>query len=83
MRQPRLAKMHLGINDAGQDVQPCAVHALAGRGAAEVADLSEFPRDHADVARADAVLIDEGPVDEDKVEDAGHGGLPCERDEAA
>ena len=58
--EARLAKMHLGVHHAGQDVQALAVDHLGGRGLAERADFGDAAADEADVAHALAVLIDHG-----------------------
>ena len=58
--QPRLAKMHLGVHHAGQDVQALAVDHLGSRGLSERADFGDAATDEADVAHALAVLIDHG-----------------------
>ena len=62
VNEPRLAKMHLRIDDAGKNVQAPAIDALARRGAAQSADLGDAPVADADVALADPVLVDHGPV---------------------
>ena len=54
-----LAKMHLAVDHAGQDMQSGAIDALAGAGRAQIADFSDAAVAHADIARADAVLIDD------------------------
>ena len=60
VRQPGLAKMHLRVHHAGQDVQPLAVDDFAGGGLAEPADRGDPAIGDADVADALAVLIDHG-----------------------
>ena len=58
--QARLAKMHLRVHHAGQDVQALAVDHLGGRGLSEPADRGDAAVRDADVAHALAVLIDHG-----------------------
>ena len=58
--QARLAKMHLRVDHAGQDVQALAVDHLGGRGLSERADRSDAAIGDGDVAHALAVLIDHG-----------------------
>ena len=55
-----LAKMNLGIDHAGQDVQAFAVDHLGGRGLCQRADFGDTAAPEADVAHALAVLIDHG-----------------------
>ena len=94
VNEPRLAKMHLGVDDAGKNVKAAAIDALARRGAAQSADLGDAPVANANVAQADPVLVDHGPVDQDAIEARRHGGSflqwresglfdslrPCKRD---
>ena len=76
--QAGLAEMHLGVDDAGQDVQAAAVDALARRGAAQGADFGDEPVADADVAQAGAVMVDHGPAGEDADRSSGaRGVLPC------
>ena len=60
MRQARLAKMHLGVDHAGQDMQSLAVDDLAGAGLAQFADRGDAAAGNGDVADPLAVLIDDG-----------------------
>ena len=68
----RLAKMDLGIDDAGKNVKAAAIDALARRGLAQGADPGDAPVANADVAKADPVLVDHGPVDEHAIEALRH-----------
>ena len=52
MRRAGLAKMHLAVDDARQNVQPLAVDPLAAIRPREVADGDDAPGDDADVAQA-------------------------------
>ncbi len=72
--QARLAKMHLAVDHAGQDVQPAAVDPLARRRRVEVADLGDLAVRDADVAQGCAVLVDDRRAGENEVEMAGHPG---------
>ena len=49
-------------------VQPARVDDLAGVGGGEVAERGDPAVAHADVARADAVVVDDGAAAEDQVE---------------
>ena len=50
MLQPRFAEMHLGVDDAGQDVQAAGVEALGGgSGPAQVAERRNPAVPHADI----------------------------------
>ena len=73
MNEPRLAEMHLRIDDAREDVKAAAIDALARRGAVKSADLGDAPVADANVALADPVLVDHGPVDEHAIETRRHG----------
>ena len=55
-----LAKMHLGIHHAGQDVQTLAVDDSVRAGRAERPDFGDTPARDADIAHPLAVLIDHG-----------------------
>ena len=56
----RLAKMDLGVDHAGQDVQALAVDHLGGRSLAERADRGDAAVADGNIAHALAVLIDHG-----------------------
>ena len=58
--QARLAKVHLRVHHARQDVQALAVDHLGGRGLSKAADCGDAAIGDADVAHALAVLIDHG-----------------------
>ena len=64
--------MHLGVDDARQDVQPAAVNEGATGSARQVADPCDRRSADADVADARAVLIDDDPAREDQIESLCH-----------
>ena len=66
MRQPRLAKMHLRIDDTRQDVQPLAVHHL-GRIARDRAKRNNLPALDRNIGQSLAIMIDHGRVLENRV----------------
>src|SRR6202046_4329755 len=74
MNEPRLAKMHLGIDHARKDVKATAIHPLTRHGAAQSANLGDAPVANANVARANPIVIDHGPVDQNAIETGRHGG---------
>ena len=51
MRRAGLAKMHLRVDDAGENVQPRAIDPLAGVRARQIADFGDLAAGDADVAR--------------------------------
>ena len=59
--QPRLAEMHLGVDDAGQDVQAAAVDGLVGGVADEIAERGDAAAATRRCRPMDAVLVDDGP----------------------
>ena len=61
------AEMHVAVDDAGQQVQTLAVDGLAGRGPRQVADRRELAGADAEIARALAVVVDDGAALEDQV----------------
>ena len=69
----RLAEMHLRVDDAGQDSQPAGVDRLAGVGGGEIAERGDAAAGHADVARADPVMVHDAAAAQDQVEGGGHG----------
>ena len=73
MNETRLAKMHLGVDDARKNMQAAAIDALARRRAAESADLGDPPVKDANVALTDPVLVDHSPIDQDTIETRRHG----------
>ena len=77
--QAGLAEMDLAVDHAGQDMQAAAIQALARRSGREIADLGDLAVDDADVALSHAVLVDDGRVGENAIEQARHPGrfLPC------
>ena len=60
VRKTGFAEMHLGIDDAGQDVQALAIDHLAGAGLPQRAQRRNPATLDPDVADALAVLIDHG-----------------------
>ena len=60
MGQARLAKMHLRVDHARQDVKALAVDHLGGGGLSKGADRGDAAIGDGDVAHALAVLIDHG-----------------------
>ena len=84
VNKARLAEMDLRVDDARENVKPAAIDALARRGAAQGADLGNAPVANPDIAQADAVLVDHGPVEEDAIETWRHGlALSCAGAKAA
>jgi hypothetical protein len=73
--QARLAEMHLGVDNARQDVQPPALDFPRRGGMRQVADGGDAPVAHADVALHASVVIDDDATLEDQVEGLGHGNL--------
>ena len=72
MLQTRLAKMHLAVDDTRQDMQPVAVDGLATLDSTKIADAGDAAGDHADVAPALAVMVDEGAAFQDHIEGLCH-----------
>ncbi|GAB4522317.1 MAG: hypothetical protein Tsb0010_06560 [Parvularculaceae bacterium] len=64
----RLAEMHLAVNDAGEHVEPGAVDGFGRKARVYRADLRDTATLHCDVARALAVMIDDGSVFENQIE---------------
>jgi hypothetical protein len=58
--EARLAKVHLGVDHAGQDVQAGAVDDFGRRGLSKSADCCNAATRDGNVAHALAVLIDHG-----------------------
>ena len=75
MGEAGLAEMHLGVDHAGQDVQAAAIDGPAGRRLRQVAERGDPAAGDADVARALAVVIDDGAALEDEVEGLGHSNV--------
>ena len=59
MLEARLAEVHLAVDHAGQHVQAARVDHLGRRRGARVADGSDTAAPDADVALADAVVVDD------------------------
>ena len=71
-----LAEMHLGVDHAGQDVQARGNRSVsAGRRLRQVAERRDPAAGDADIARALAVVIDDGAALEDQVEALGHSNV--------
>ena len=82
--QAGLAEMDLAVDHARQDVKAAAIDPLAGGSLSERPDAGDAAADDADVAKARAVLVDDGAACQDDVEGGCHGaprGLPlsCRR----
>jgi len=68
VRQPRLAKMHLAVDHAGDDCQPRGIDDFARRTRCNIAQCSDPPVRNRDIAFDDSVLIDDcAALDEDLV----------------
>ena len=65
--QARLAKMHLGVDDARQDMQPRAVDALPRARLREIADGGDASARNAHIALALAIVVDERSVFENVI----------------
>ena len=57
--EPGLTEVHLGVDDAGQDMQAGRVDHLAGAGRVELADGDDLAARDPYIAKTDAVVIDE------------------------
>ena len=76
--------MDLGIDHARKDMQAAAIEALARCGLAQSADLGHAPVANPNVANADPVVVNHGPVDEHAIETRRHGlVLSCSGAKAA
>jgi hypothetical protein len=73
MRQPRLAEMNLGVDDARQDMKAGGIDDLPRHAFADIAERSDAASPYADIGETLAGMIDEGPAFEDKVEGFGQG----------
>ena len=71
-----LAKMHLGVDHAGQDMQSDAIDHGSGAGLRQVADGGDGLADDADVARTRAVVIDQHAAPQDEIEICARHGVP-------
>ena len=60
--------MDLAVDHAGQDVQAAAIDPFARARRLKIADFRDLAVGHADVALADAVLVDDGRVRENAIE---------------
>ena len=77
-----LAKMHVAVDHARQEMQAAAVDHFGGRGAREVADGGKTAAADAEIAGALAVLVDDGAALEDQVVGFGHVSVVLNRLEA-
>ena len=80
--EPRLAKMHLAVNDARQDVQPLGVQRLNSFTPVQIADRGDAALGKAEIAHAGAIMIDNRRSRNDQVKGLGHvsgvsGDLHC------
>ncbi len=75
MDKARLAKMHLGIDDARKNVEAPAFDTLVRRGGAQIADLRNTPIADADVSHTHAIVVDHGSVRQNEIEVARHGAF--------
>ena len=75
MLEAGLAEMHLGVDDARQDMEARGVDGLAGHPLPDRADLGDPAVPHANIGEPLAGMIDEGPTFEDKIEGLGQGLL--------
>jgi len=73
--KPGLAKMDLGVDHPGQQVQPAAINHLAGGSLRQIADGGETAGTHAEVTQAFAVMVDDRAAFEDQVVAIGHAGM--------
>ena len=73
--QAGLAEMHLGVDDAGQEVEAAGVDLFARARAGEVADRADSPAGDADVAHPDAVVVDQRAAFDEEVVGVRHGRL--------
>ena len=73
--RPGSRKCTWRVDHARQDVQAAAVDGLAGRRLRQVAERGDPAAGDADIARALAVLIDDGAALEDQVEGLGHSNV--------
>ncbi len=72
-----LAKMHLAVDHARQDVQSGAIDTLAGAGRAQIADFGDAAVAHADIARAGSVLVDHAFPSIERGRTSGAWRGPC------
>ena len=73
MGQARLTKMHLGVDDAGQDNKALCVNDLACAGARKIADFRDFPADNPNVSHPYAIMVDHGGAAQKQIESLRHG----------
>ena len=66
--EPRLAEMHLGIDDAWQDMQAGRVQGPAGVLGGEGANRDDSAVFHSDIGRPFAGMIDEGRAFDEEIE---------------
>ena len=68
-----LSKMHLRVDNSGQDMQTGAINALMRAGMIEIANGGNPPVPQADVAALFAVMIDQSAVGQNAIECLQHG----------
>ena len=83
MNETRLAKMHLGVDDAGKNMQAAAIDALAGRRLAQGADLGDSPVANANVALTDPSWLTTVPLIKTQSKLGGMAVLSCRGAKAA
>ena len=79
MRGTRLAEMHLGVDHARQNMETRDVDRLAGAGAREIADFSDFSIRDTDVTHAHASMVDDRTALQDHVEASRHCWIPYKK----
>jgi hypothetical protein len=72
MLEPRLAEMHLAVDDPRKDVQPATVDRFGGGCLAEIADDGDAPAIDAYVATALTIVVDHRAACQDEVVGRGH-----------
>ena len=72
MGKAGLTEMNVAIDHTGQKVQTAAIDGLARRGSRQVADRGKPAGADAEIARALAVVIDDGAAFEDQVVGVSH-----------
>jgi hypothetical protein len=71
MREPRLAKMHLSVDDAWQNMQACRIYDLSAETFVNVAYPGDPATPYADIGEAFAGMIDDGASLQHEVKDLG------------
>jgi hypothetical protein len=68
--------MDLGVDHAGQEVQPATIDGLAGSGACEIADHGDTATGNTEVTHAFAIMIDDGAALENQIVALSHSTKP-------